>query len=279
MEEAEIEELFSQLRAAGYKPMLCDARIKVYETPVMCGDPTLLGDVTAEEDWYPKEMMNPYNLFKTPARGDSMKDAGIDSGDMLTIKTDVTVRDGDIVMATVDGRFTVKAYLEDEDGEKWLVPYNDRYRPIHLTEEMNCRIVGRVVEVSKENPRVSTKESLRKIRKQQERKKTVSMEQLETAITEVAPEVKNVRQWIGVFRATTQTEVYGRDDYEAFCTKVALTVPEHDKLPTVTELQRMDVDSFRKKLSLWDENDAPVSGKRFRDYRGVGLRTLELLSA
>ena len=279
MNDEETEELFSQLRAAGYDPMICDTRIASYDMPVRCGAPSAIGDIPAEDDWYPKEMVNPNRMFKTPAVGDSMRDAGIEAGDMLTIKTEVTVRDGDIVLASLDNNCTVKAYLEDENGEKWLVPYNEKYQAIHLTEEMNCRIVGRVVEISKEDPRVSSRDSMRRIRKQRNQPKQITMETVETAIAKVAPMVKTVRQWIGPFRAFTQKQVYEKDAYEAFCAKVAQTVPEHPRLPVVSELQRMDVDSFRKNLALWDENDAPVSGKRFRDYRHAGEMTLEVLAA
>ena len=83
MSNEELEELFSQLRAAGYDPMLCDTPIDKYDVPVKCGDPTPLGDSTVDIDWYPRERVNPRNMFKTPALGNSMIEAGIEDGDYI----------------------------------------------------------------------------------------------------------------------------------------------------------------------------------------------------
>ena len=46
-------------------------------------------------------------------------------------------------------------------------------------------------------------------------------------------------------------------------------LPNHPKLPTVRELQRMDVQSFSKPVRLWDRDDAPVDRKRFAEYLDV----------
>ena len=43
------------------------------------------------------------------------------------------------------------------------------------------------------------------------------------------------------------------------------------------ELQRMAVLSFRKPVRQWPPKDAPVKGKRFKDYQQIGLRMLTLL--
>ena len=43
------------------------------------------------------------------------------------------------------------------------------------------------------------------------------------------------------------------------------------------ELQRMALLSFRKPVRQWTPKDAPVKGKRFKDYQQIGLQMLTLL--
>jgi hypothetical protein len=45
----------------------------------------------------------------------------------------------------------------------------------------------------------------------------------------------------------------------------------------VDDLQRLDVLSFTKAVVLWDENDAPVKGKRFKLYKEIAQKTELLL--
>lgn len=54
-------------------------------------------------------------------------------------------------------------------------------------------------------------------------------------------------------------------------------LPDHEHLPTVKELSRMAVQSFVKKIDLWDRNDAPVTGTRFDYYLRIARMTDEKL--
>ena len=58
---------------------------------------------------------------------------------------------------------------------------------------------------------------------------------------------------------------------------IAAEVPHHEHLPTVVELQRMAVGSFRKPVSKWNEMNAPVKGKRYKIYKEIAESMLELL--
>lgn len=66
---------------------------------------------------------HPATTFYARASGDSMKDCGIDDGDLLVIDKALEPQDGDIVVAFIDGEFTLKTVRFD-DKEKciWLVP-------------------------------------------------------------------------------------------------------------------------------------------------------------
>lgn len=71
--------------------------------------------------------------------GDSMIEAHIADGDIVVVERTETARDGDIVVAQVDGEFTMK-YLRKEKGSTWLEPANKNYKPIYPTYELS--IIG-----------------------------------------------------------------------------------------------------------------------------------------
>ncbi len=86
---------------------------------------------------------HPATTFYARASGDSMKDCGIDDGDLLVIDKSLEPQDGDIVVAFIDGEFTLKTVrFDDKDNCIWLVPANKEYSPIKITEENNFLIWG-----------------------------------------------------------------------------------------------------------------------------------------
>lgn len=73
--------------------------------------------------------------------GDSMLNAGIHSGDILIVDRAIEPANNKIVVAIVDGEFTVKR-IRQANGKVYLIPENSDFTPIELTEEMDCRIWG-----------------------------------------------------------------------------------------------------------------------------------------
>lgn len=66
-------------------------------------------------------------------KGDSMIDAGIQPGDMVIVERRQTYKPGQIVIAMIDGEYTMK-YLR-KNGEKfYLEPANEKYKPIYPHE-------------------------------------------------------------------------------------------------------------------------------------------------
>ena len=59
-------------------------------------------------------------------KGDSMKDAGILEGDLVVVEKTATAKRGDVVVAIVDGQFTLKR-LDVERGQFVLKPENKAY--------------------------------------------------------------------------------------------------------------------------------------------------------
>ena len=217
----------------------------------------------------PKELLSMQPEFVVKARGDSMKGIGIEEGDVLQVVTDVQAMDGDTVMVLLDGDYTIKTYCEDETGHPWLVPQNEAYEPIRLEDYERVTIVGVVKRVTKCAPRANYRTCMRLINRAKEK-------QQET-IQQVAPMVEVARQWYAVYRVLADCKVVKEGDFGTFCELVKGEVPEHECLPTRVELQRMAVQSFAKPVAMWNEANAPVQGKRFKDYVRIAERMQEIV--
>lgn len=277
--QLELEEAIKILEEQGWEPMLCDTPIPYYDNPVSCGSPTGVGDLVEGKKRYPHKLLSMMPEFVVKVKGDSMIDAGIEEGDTVRVESRAPARDGDIVLVSIDDDVTVKAYCEDDDGHPWLVPQNEKYAPFPLMERDNVWIIGVVVEVTKQAPRVAARTLMKAIKKASASEPPIpTRQQVVEMIVTVAPMVKNGRQWYGVFRALVDKKYFGKADFEAFCELVAETVPQHKHLPSADQIQRLAVQSFARSVALWNENDAPVKGKTYRDYKRIADSALNELS-
>lgn len=87
---------------------------------------------------------NPSSTFMLKVTGDSMIEAGILPGDMVLFDRSIPPKNGDIVIAQVDGQWTMK-YFRKEGKEITLIPANKNYTPIKPKHELN--ISGVVISV------------------------------------------------------------------------------------------------------------------------------------
>lgn len=76
--------------------------------------------------------------------GDSMIDAHIEKGDMVLVEKTNQAKDGDIVIAEVDGEFTMK-YFRKAGNKAWLEPANKNYKPIYPEHSLNINAVLKAV--------------------------------------------------------------------------------------------------------------------------------------
>lgn len=84
---------------------------------------------------------NPEKTFILEVKGDSMIEEGIKEGDLVVVEKKES-KDGDIVIAEVDGGWTMK-FLRKKHGKKvYLEPANKNYKPIYPEQELN---IGAVV--------------------------------------------------------------------------------------------------------------------------------------
>lgn len=84
---------------------------------------------------------HPVATFIVRAEGESMKDEGIASGDLLIVDRSLTPSHGKIVVAAVNNELTVKK-LSIQNNRIKLLPANDAYQPIDITEDHSFVIWG-----------------------------------------------------------------------------------------------------------------------------------------
>ena len=82
--------------------------------------------------------------YMLKVKGYSMKDAGIVDGDMVIVERTTSPKPGQIVIAEVDGGWTMK-YYRVKNGKPYLEAANSAYKPIYPTEDLKVAAVVKVV--------------------------------------------------------------------------------------------------------------------------------------
>lgn len=77
-------------------------------------------------------------------KGDSMIDAGIQEGDYVLAEKGKEAKPGDIVIAEVDGGWTMK-YFRKKGNTVFLEPANKNYKPIYPEQDLHIAAVVRGV--------------------------------------------------------------------------------------------------------------------------------------
>lgn len=276
----ELRSLFSDMLSKDMRPMLCDTEVPLYDASVPCGNPTLCPDDFVETVLLPKELLSIHPEFVVTVKGDSMKDAGIESGDAVKVMGDTKPYDGDIVLASIDGEYTLKTYFEDEEGRIWLVPQNEDYVPILLDGSKPVKIYGKVKEIMKTAHRVPTKlcaKAVKRALKAKEVKPKISDAKVSYAFREMSQVITVARLWYAVYRMMADYSVVEVEDFDTFIDKLKAEVPHHEHIPTRAEMQRMATLSFAKPVKQWSADNAPVKGQRYKNYVMIAKKTEELL--
>jgi DNA polymerase V len=89
---------------------------------------------------------HPAATFFVRVQGESMKNAGIHSGDILIVDRSLEVRDASVVVAVIDGEFTVK-HVKKDGKQLFLVPANEDFSAVEITEAMDFTVWGVVTNV------------------------------------------------------------------------------------------------------------------------------------
>lgn len=81
--------------------------------------------------------------FLARAEGDCLNGgkAQIQDGDLIIVDKSLEPRDGDLAVCFLDGEFTMKR-VKVEKEEVWLMPDNEKFKPIRVTEDNSFTIWG-----------------------------------------------------------------------------------------------------------------------------------------
>ena len=115
---------------------------------VPCGTPNFIDDNVEGYLEIPKSMLGQGDFFVLRAKGDSMIDAGIKTGDLIIIKQQNYAEDGQIVVARLGENVTLKKYYKLETNKQVVLhPENEKYDDIVIKD---CDIVGVAVKIIKD---------------------------------------------------------------------------------------------------------------------------------
>jgi DNA polymerase V len=121
-------------------------QVALYSSKVAAGFPSPAEDyIDKSLDLNEHLIQHPAATFFVTVTGDSMIDAGIQHNDVLIVDRSIKPLSGHIVIAIVDGQFTVKKLLRQKSGGIFLIPANAQYQPIEISGDMECHIWGVVM--------------------------------------------------------------------------------------------------------------------------------------
>ena len=119
-------------------------KIHIYEGGVPAGFPSPADDyLDVDLNLHKYLVKHPASTFFIIAKGYSMEKAGIGNEDLLVVDKSLEAKNNDIVIAVIDGEFTVKRFL-NSNGKIYLKAESelDDYPNINITKSMDFEIWG-----------------------------------------------------------------------------------------------------------------------------------------
>jgi len=119
-------------------------QIYIYEPTVSAGFPSPAEDyLDTDLNLHKYLVKHPAATFFVRAKGYSMEDAGISDGDLLVVDKSVEAKNKDIVIACLDGEFTVKRYIKEKQKIYLQAENKTREYPnIKITKEIDFEVWG-----------------------------------------------------------------------------------------------------------------------------------------
>jgi DNA polymerase V len=120
-------------------------KIPLFLSPIKAGFPSPADDYLEQKlDLNEHLIKHPCATFFVKVVGDSMINAGIFNGDILIVDRSLKAANNKIIVAILDGEFTVKR-LRTYSGKVFLVPENPNYPPIEVPEGADFEVWGVVI--------------------------------------------------------------------------------------------------------------------------------------
>ena len=120
-------------------------RIPLLNNSVSAGFPSPADDYTEENiDLNEHLISNPFSTFFLRVKGESMINAGIKDKDLIIVDKSLIAKPGDIVIAMIDGEFTIKR-LSIKNDELYLKAENHNYPDFSFKNHIDVQIWGVVI--------------------------------------------------------------------------------------------------------------------------------------
>lgn len=114
---------------------------------IAAGAPILAEERIEDRLPLPRALVGEGSLFMLRVRGASMVEAGILPGDLVVVREQPTVEQGELCAALIEDEATVKFFRRTPTGEIFLDPAAEGYAPIPVPADAQGAILGRVVAV------------------------------------------------------------------------------------------------------------------------------------
>ena len=127
-----------------------DSTTKKFKIPLLtdsvsAGFPSPADDYTEENiDLNEHLISNPFSTFFLRVKGESMINAGIKDKDLIIVDKSLIAKPGDIVIAMIDGEFTIKR-LSIKNDELYLKAENHNYPDFRFKNHIDIQIWGVVI--------------------------------------------------------------------------------------------------------------------------------------
>jgi len=120
-------------------------RLPLLNDSVSAGFPSPADDYTEENiDLNEHLISNPFSTFFLRVKGDSMINAGIKDKDLIIVDKSLIAKPGNIVIAMIDGEFTIKR-LSIKNDELYLKAENHNYPDFSFKNHIDVQIWGVVI--------------------------------------------------------------------------------------------------------------------------------------
>ena len=120
-------------------------KIPLLSDSISAGFPSPADDYTEENiDLNDHLISNPFSTFFLRVKGDSMVNAGINDKDLIIVDKSLTAKPGNIIIAMIDGEFTVKR-LSIKNNELYLKSENNNYPNFRFKNHLDIQIWGVVI--------------------------------------------------------------------------------------------------------------------------------------
>ena len=127
-----------------------DSTTKKFKVPLLndsvsAGFPSPADDYTEENiDLNEHLISNPFSTFFLRVKGDSMINAGIKDKDLIIVDKSLIAKPGNVVIAMIDGEFTIKR-LSIKNDELYLKAENNNYPDFKFKNHIDVQIWGVVI--------------------------------------------------------------------------------------------------------------------------------------